>query len=117
MGATVKELNTDVLTGEWQGEWAADMSKQEIFEWITRWWQDQVVNRETYHQMRMRNRDRMVKALSNEPDYERLKEGYKIVEAIRESARAAGVEDMTMEEIDAEIAECRREMRERKATC
>ena len=61
----------------------------------------------------MRNRARIEKVLSEEPDWEGLKEGYRIVEAIRESARAAGVEDMTMEEIDAEIAECRRERRER----
>lgn len=99
------------------GEWATGMSKQEISEWIIRWWEDQVANRETYHQMKMRNRDRIMKALSEEPDYERLKEGYKIVEAIRESARDAGVEDMTMEEIDAEIAKCRQQMRERKTSC
>ena len=46
---------------------------------------------------------------------ERLREGYKIVEEIRETLRARGVEDeMSMEEIDEEIASWRKEQQEFK---
>ena len=45
---------------------------------------------------------------------ERLAEGYKIVQAIHKAVIENGVPEMTMEEIDAEIAQCRRERRERK---
>ena len=63
--------------------------------------------------VQMRNRARIAKALSEEPDYEGLKEGYRIVEAIHKAVIEHGTPEMTMEEIDAEIAECRRERRER----
>ena len=92
------------------GEWTAGMSEQEISEWIGEWWHDQVANREAYHQMRMRNQERLIKVLTREPDWEGLKEGYKIVEELRQEAKTAGIEDMSMEEVDAIIAECRREM-------
>ena len=38
----------------------------------------------------------------------------RIAQQMREEARAAGVEEMSMEEIDAIIAECRREMRQKQ---
>ena len=60
----------------------------------------------------LRNRARAQKVLSEPPDWERLTEGYKIVEEIRAAAEAAGVKEMTMEEIDEEIAAYRKEMRE-----
>ena len=43
---------------------------------------------------------------------ERLKEGSRIVEELREEARRAGIEEMSMDEIDAIITECRQQMRE-----
>lgn len=41
-----------------------------------------------------------------------LEEGFRAAEDIRAAAKAAGVGEMTMEEIDEIIAECRREWRE-----
>lgn len=38
----------------------------------------------------------------------------RIAQQMREEARAAGVEEMSMEEIDAIIAECRQEMRQKQ---
>ena len=40
---------------------------------------------------------------------QRLKEGYKIAQSIHKALIERGIPEMTMEEIDAEIAECRRE--------
>ena len=47
--------------------------------------------------------------------HQRLKEGYKIAQSIHKALIERGIPEMTMEEIDAEIAECRRErqLRER----
>ena len=45
---------------------------------------------------------------------ERMKEWHRVVDAIREAAQAAGVGEMSMEEIDEEIAAYRRERRERE---
>lgn len=44
-----------------------------------------------------------------------LEEGQRILDEIREDVKATGASDMTMEEIDEEIAQCRRERRERQA--
>ena len=44
---------------------------------------------------------------------QRLKEGYRIAQSIHKALIERGIPEMTMEEIDAEIAECRRERRER----
>lgn len=56
-----------------------------------------------------------VNILTREADaarLERMKEWHRVVDAIREAAQAAGVGEMSMEEIDEEIAACRRERRE-----
>ena len=50
--------------------------------------------------------------MSEEARLLRLKEGYRIVEELREQAQAKGIEDVSMEEIDAIIAECRQQMRQ-----
>jgi len=56
------------------------------------------------------------RVISRESESERIaREGREAWEAIRADIKARGVPDMTMEEIDAEIAAARRERRERKA--
>ena len=62
--------------------------------------------------IRLRNQQRIAEALARKPDWEKLKEGLNLVEEIREAARVAGVQDMSMEEIDSEIAAYRKERRE-----
>ncbi|MDR0868892.1 MAG: hypothetical protein LBP75_10555 [Planctomycetota bacterium] len=44
-------------------------------------------------------------------------EAIELTQKIHEKARQAGLDKMTMEEIDAEIAASRRERRERKLAC
>ena len=105
-------LQKDVQADSGLDEWTAGMSEQEIGEWISEWWRDQVANREAYHQMRMRNQERLINVLTREPDWEGLKEGYKVVEELRQEAKEAGLEEMSMEEVDAIIAECRNQMRQ-----
>lgn len=41
-----------------------------------------------------------------------LEEGFRAAEAIRSQVRSRGVPEMTMEEIDEEIAQCRRERKQ-----
>ena len=60
--------------------------------------------------IRLRNQQRIAEALAREPDWEKLKEGYKIVEELRQEAANAGVTDISLEQMNAIIAECRREM-------
>ena len=60
--------------------------------------------------IRLRNQQRIAEALAREPDWEGLKEGYKIVEELRQEAANAGVTDISLEQMNAIIAECRREM-------
>ena len=50
--------------------------------------------------------------ISEEARLLRLKEGYRIVEELRKQAQAKGIEDVSIEEIDAIIAECRQQMRQ-----
>ena len=50
--------------------------------------------------------------MSEEARLLRLKEGYRIVEELRKQAQTKGIEDVSMEEIDAIIAECRQQMRQ-----
>ena len=53
-----------------------------------------------------------VEILTKETEEKRLERIFRLVEELREEARNAGIEDMTMEEIDEEIAAYRREKRE-----
>ena len=56
------------------------------------------------------------RTMRRESERDRIaREGREAWEAIRADIKARGVPDMTMEEIDAEIAAARRERRERKA--
>lgn len=102
----------DVQVDSSLNEWTAGMSEQEIGEWISEWWRDQVANREAYHQMKMRNQERLINVLTREPDWEGLKEGYKVVQELRQEAKEAGLDQMSMEQVDAIIGECRRKMRQ-----
>lgn len=54
--------------------------------------------------------------MSEEARLLRLKEGYRIVEDLRKQAQTRGIEDVSMEEIDAIIAECRQQMRQEQNT-
>ena len=76
------------------------------------WTSDEACAVDEEQAIRMRNQQRIAEALARKIDFEKLKEGLKLVEVIRETARAAGVQDMSMEEIDAEIASYRKEQRE-----
>lgn len=51
-------------------------------------------------------------ALKRDRAFVSLQEGRQAAEAIRAASQAAGMTEMTMEEIDAIIAECRREWRQ-----
>ena len=62
--------------------------------------------------MRLRNQQRIAEALAREPDWEGLKEGYKVVQELRQEAKEAGLDQMSMEDVDAVISECRRKMRQ-----
>ena len=53
-------------------------------------------------------------ALKRDRAFVSLQEGRQAAEDIRAASQAAGMTEMTMEEIDAVIAECRREWRQSK---
>ena len=53
-----------------------------------------------------------VELLEKESDEKRVKKIFRLVQELREEARANGIEDMSMEEIDEIIGECRREWQE-----
>lgn len=59
--------------------------------------------------------DEGTSVLEGETDAQRVQKIFRLVEELREEARAQGICDMSMDEIDAEISACRRQRRERQA--
>ena len=59
--------------------------------------------------------DEGTSVLEGETDAQRVQKIFRLAQELREEARAQGICDMSMDEIDAEISACRRQRRERQA--
>ena len=89
------------------------MSEEEIDQIIARCRREWLDNGGARYIERKRNRKGVLNPLAQDVDYELLKEGRDIVNKIRSAVSASGIDEMTMDEIDAEIACSRQERRER----